>query len=407
MRGGVGIDPEIASPTSVSRQSSVHSCRCRAASIRPAASYSSTLVPVRQLFRRVEIGLVPVFQFGRAGRFELLVGLGLHQSFVRSLCTAARYLWAKGGFKQRAMKRGSRQSRTSAPETAQPKLYDYPHFSQDGKGVYVLTDHDSDMRRVAYIDLASRKLTYVPSNPQWDVEEFQLAPDGKTLAFVSNEDGISRLNIFDVASGKVRAVSGIPTGIISDPKWHNNSIDLAFNFKSPRTPNDVYSVNTANGETELWARSVTNGVDTQTTHGVLDNRHPLYSHLLLTKTEGDLENDGLLEAREIMNMNFHADLAVLSACETANGKIAPGEGVMGMSWAFFVAGTRSMLASQWKVNSASTSKLMTNFYYDLKANQSKTKKALALRQSALKLIKDQAFHHPFYWAAFVLVGSTE
>lgn len=127
------------------------------------------------------------------------------------------------------------------------------------------------------------------------------------------------------------------------------------------------------------------------THGVLDNRHPLYSHLLLTKTEGDLEHDGLLEAREIMNMSLVADLAVLSACETANGKIAPGEGVMGMSWAFFVAGTRSMLVSQWKVNSASTSKLMTNFYYDLKANQSKTKKASALRQSALKLIKAKLF----------------
>lgn len=88
------------------------------------------------------------------------------------------------------------------------------------------------------------------------------------------------------------------------------------------------------------------------THGVLDNRQPLYSYLLLTKTEGDPENDGLLEAREIMNLNLNADLAVLSACETANGKIAPGEGVIGMSWAFFIAGTRSMLVSQWKVNSA-------------------------------------------------------
>ncbi len=150
-----------------------------------------------------------------------------------------------------------------SPGTTQPKLYDYPQFSQDGKGVYVITDHDSDMRRVAYIDLASRKLTYVPSNPQWDVDEFQLAPDGKLLAFVTNEDGISRLHLFDVVSGKARAVPQIPIGIISDPKWHKNSIDLAFNFKSPRTPNDVYSVNIENGKTELWARSVTNGVDIQ------------------------------------------------------------------------------------------------------------------------------------------------
>lgn len=141
------------------------------------------------------------------------------------------------------------------------------------------------------------------------------------------------------------------------------------------------------------------------THGVLDNRQPLYSHLLLTKTEGDLENDGLLEAREIMNMDLHADLAVLSACETANGRISPGEGVMGMSWAFFLAGTGSMLVSQWKVNSASTSELMLNFYHALD-NQShaNSSKARALRDAALKSMKDRRYRHPFYWAGFVMVG---
>src|SRR5205807_1077436 len=68
------------------------------------------------------------------------------------------------------------------------------------------------------------------------------------------------------------------------------------------------------------------------THGVIDNRQPLYSHLVLTKTEADPDNDGRLEARQIMDMKLNADLVVLSACETANGKISPGEGVMGTSW---------------------------------------------------------------------------
>jgi CHAT domain-containing protein len=70
------------------------------------------------------------------------------------------------------------------------------------------------------------------------------------------------------------------------------------------------------------------------THGVLDNRDPLNSYLLLTKTEDETENDGLLDAREIIDLNLDADLAVLSACETGNGRISPGEGVIGMSWAF-------------------------------------------------------------------------
>ena len=141
------------------------------------------------------------------------------------------------------------------------------------------------------------------------------------------------------------------------------------------------------------------------THGVIDNRHPLYSHLLLTRTEGEVDNDGRLEAREIMNLKLNADLAVLSACETGNGRIAPGEGVIGMSWSFFLAGTRSLVVSQWKVNSASTSQLMSNFYEVLTAKHSgSADKAGALRRAALLTMKDGRYRHPFYWSSFVLIG---
>jgi CHAT domain-containing protein/Tfp pilus assembly protein PilF len=141
------------------------------------------------------------------------------------------------------------------------------------------------------------------------------------------------------------------------------------------------------------------------THGVLDNRDPLYSHLLLTKTDGEVENDGSLEAREIMNMHLNADLAVLSACETGNGRISPGEGVIGMSWAFFVAGTRSMVVSQWRVNSASTSQLMKNFYEALARQRDRGNKSEALREASIRLLKDPRYRHPFYWGSFVLVGT--
>ena len=104
-----------------------------------------------------------------------------------------------------------------------------------------------------------------------------------------------------------------------------------------------------------------------------------------------------------MDMSLDADLAVLSACETANGRIAPGEGVIGVSCAFFSAGTRSMIVSQWKVNSASTSKLMEEFYKHLHAN--KSWRAETVRDAALELIKNDSYHHPFYWVGFVLIGS--
>lgn len=131
------------------------------------------------------------------------------------------------------------------------------------------------------------------------------------------------------------------------------------------------------------------------------------SYLLLTKTEDETENDGLLHAREIIDLDLDADLAVLSACETGNGRISPGEGVIGMSWAFLVAGARSVVVSQWRVNSASTSQLMKNFYQAL-ARQNDLKgpnNSPALRQASLRLVRDRRYHHPFYWAGFVLVSS--
>ena len=143
------------------------------------------------------------------------------------------------------------------------------------------------------------------------------------------------------------------------------------------------------------------------THGVLDNRDPLNSYLLLTKTNDDLENDGLLKAREIINMRLNADLAVLSACETGSGRISRGEGVIGMSWAFFVAGTRSVVVSQWRVNSASTSRLMKNFYQAFASQNdvNSRSKSQALREASVRLLKERRYRHPFYWASFVLVSS--
>lgn len=143
------------------------------------------------------------------------------------------------------------------------------------------------------------------------------------------------------------------------------------------------------------------------THGVLNNREPLNSYLLLTKTEDETENDGLLHAREIMDLNLDADLAVLSACETGNGRISPGEGVIGMSWAFFLAGARSVIVSQWRVNSASTARLMEHFYQAMasQGDLNVHNKAQSLRYASIRLLENPHYRHPFYWAAFVLVST--
>ena len=143
------------------------------------------------------------------------------------------------------------------------------------------------------------------------------------------------------------------------------------------------------------------------THGILNNASPMYSHLALAR--GDTNEDGLLEAWELMQLNLKADLAVLSACETARGRFGAGEGVIGLSWAMFIAGVPSIVVSQWKVESASARDLMISFHRQALASpaaaKSKATKAAALRQAALKMMKNPETRHPFYWAGFVLVGA--
>ncbi len=142
------------------------------------------------------------------------------------------------------------------------------------------------------------------------------------------------------------------------------------------------------------------------THGSMNNASPMYSHLALA--EGDTNEDGLLEAWELMRLDLKADLAVLSACETARGRSGAGEGMIGLTWALFVAGAPTTVVSQWKVESASTRDLMLSFHHQLQAQPAAAKmklsKAEALRQAALKLMKNPETNHPFYWAGFVLVG---
>jgi CHAT domain-containing protein len=144
------------------------------------------------------------------------------------------------------------------------------------------------------------------------------------------------------------------------------------------------------------------------THGVFDNRNPMYSHLLLAGPGAGGDDDGLLEAWEVVNLNLKADLVLLSACETARGKASGGEGLIGMSWAFFVAGSPSLVASQWKVDSASTTELMVNFHRGLRYHAGlpvgSAPKARALQQAALQVMRSAKYRHPFYWAGFVLIG---
>jgi len=132
-------------------------------------------------------------------------------------------------------------------------------------------------------------------------------------------------------------------------------------------------------------------------HGTFDSKNPLDSALLLSK---DSANDGRLTVGELYDLRLNADLVTLSACETALGKVAHGDDVVGFTRGFFYAGASSIVSSLWKVNDEATSLLMQEFYSNLPS----ANKRDALRQAQLKL-KAGEYSHPGYWAAFQLTGN--
>jgi CHAT domain-containing protein/Tfp pilus assembly protein PilF len=144
------------------------------------------------------------------------------------------------------------------------------------------------------------------------------------------------------------------------------------------------------------------------THGVFDDANPMYSYVLLSVGDKNSKEDGLLEAWEISQMDLKADLAVLSACESARGRVSAGEGVIGLTWAFFVAGVPTTVVSQWKVESSSTADLMVAFHQSLKKLSvepgTRFTVSRSMQQAALQLLHNPQYSHPFYWAGFVVVG---
>jgi dipeptidyl aminopeptidase/acylaminoacyl peptidase len=145
---------------------------------------------------------------------------------------------------------------------AEKVAYGGGQFSKDGQGIYVTTDRDSEFQRLAYIDLATKQHKFLTDHIKWDVDEFDLSPDGKIIAFVTNEDGIARLHLLDTATGKEKPVANLPIGQIFGIDWHENGTDLGFTLVSARSTSDVYSLDVKTGKVDRWTFSETGGLNT-------------------------------------------------------------------------------------------------------------------------------------------------
>jgi CHAT domain-containing protein/Tfp pilus assembly protein PilF len=133
------------------------------------------------------------------------------------------------------------------------------------------------------------------------------------------------------------------------------------------------------------------------THGVLDPDWPERSYLLMA---GEEDADRRLGIEEIAGLTLRDGLAVLSACETAVSERLPGAALVTLAAAFSQAGSRSIVASLWRVDDVATANLMVAFHRALRTST----RAAALQQAQVAMIRHPRQRHPYYWAPFVLIG---
>ncbi|MEB3292974.1 MAG: S9 family peptidase [Synechococcales bacterium] len=176
------------------------------------------------------------------------------------------------------------------PKGGAPIAYQGAQFSKDGKGLYVVSDRGSEFSKLVYFDLTRlgqtgstasaigsgtqpvdlRQVDLTQMEPKvltsripWDVEEFDLSEDGKHLAFITNEDGLSVLRVIETATGKEKKLPKLPVGIVWGLSWHRNGEDLGFTFTSARNNADIYSINLRTQTLERWTESETGGLNVE------------------------------------------------------------------------------------------------------------------------------------------------
>jgi len=142
------------------------------------------------------------------------------------------------------------------------------------------------------------------------------------------------------------------------------------------------------------------------THGFLNSEHPELSAIILSGVDQNgVERNGLMSLPDIYSLDLSAELVVLSACETALGKDIKGEGWVGLTHSFMSAGSKSVVASLWKVDDRATSILMSDFYQSMLRNGMPP--VAALRAAKLRMMQDKEWSAPYYWAGFVFQGDYE
>jgi dipeptidyl aminopeptidase/acylaminoacyl peptidase len=152
-------------------------------------------------------------------------------------------------------------------------------FAPDGRGIYLITDADSEFAQLHYLDPVSHEERKVSPDLQWDVEDFDISGDGRYIAYVVNEDGHSRLTVMDTQQRIELTPPGLPDGQISNIRFDRAGKRLAMSADSAQAPRDVFVYDLAKSAVERWTKSEIGPLDINTLSSAELIRYPTWDRV--------------------------------------------------------------------------------------------------------------------------------
>jgi dipeptidyl aminopeptidase/acylaminoacyl peptidase len=135
-------------------------------------------------------------------------------------------------------------------------------WDPDGDGVYITSDQGGEFQQLRYYDLVESEQTDLTPNLTWDIDEMAVAPNGGSLAYITNEGGLSGLYLMDTATYVSEAVPNVPVGQVYGLSYHPSGDKIALVINTPQTPGDIYVLNLDDLKFTRWTQSEVGGLNT-------------------------------------------------------------------------------------------------------------------------------------------------
>lgn len=147
------------------------------------------------------------------------------------------------------------------PKSDERTTYGAVAFTSDGKGLYVLSNANSEFNRLCLYEFASERLTPLTADIPWDVNGTELSHNGALLAFTTNENGTAKAYLLNTTTNTYAPVTGLPVGMIGGLRWTPDDKALGLTIASHASTSDVYEYELATGQLIRWTESELGGMD--------------------------------------------------------------------------------------------------------------------------------------------------